>query len=69
MVNHRGHDVLCAGHVSRLFHLAIRGGRHLIEEHCAGERLGYLANGEYTALLRQSGGQVSSLAGDQGPRR
>jgi hypothetical protein len=60
MVNHRGHDVLCAGMYRACSTWQYEVAAHLIEEHCAGERLGYLASGEYTALLQQSGGQVST---------
>ena len=53
MVSDRGHDVFCAGMYRACSTWQYEVAAHLLEEHHDGQRLGYLASGEYTALLKQ----------------
>jgi hypothetical protein len=52
MVSLRGIDVLCAGMYRACSTWQYEVAAHLVEEHRSGKRLGYLASGEFTALLR-----------------
>jgi hypothetical protein len=51
MVSLRGIDVLCAGMYRACSTWQYEVAAHLVEDHHRGRRLGYLASGEYTALL------------------
>ena len=51
MVSLRGRDVLCAGMYRACSTWQYEVAAHLVEKHQGGQRLGYLASGEYTALL------------------
>ena len=53
MVSLRGIDVLCAGMYRACSTWQYEVAAHLVEEHRSGRRLGYLASGEYTALVRR----------------
>ena len=69
MVNSHGLDVLCAGMYRACSTWQYEVAAHLVEEHRGGQRLGYLASGEYTALLQRNTRGQNHLEGDQGPRR
>jgi Sulfotransferase domain len=57
MVSLSGIDVLCAGMYRACSTWQYEVAAHLVEEHRSGRRLGYLASGEYTALLRGDTGK------------
>ena len=69
MVSLRGIDVLCAGMYRACSTWQYEVAAHLVEEHRSGRRLGYLASGEYTALLRGDARARKRLERDQGARR
>jgi hypothetical protein len=56
VVSFRGIDVLCAGMYRACSTWQYEVAAHVVEEHRGGRRLGYLASGEYTALLRSGAG-------------
>jgi hypothetical protein len=53
VVNKMGLDVICAGMYRACSTWQYEVAAHLVEQYQGGLRLGYLASGEYTALLRQ----------------
>ncbi len=65
MVNKSGLDVICAGMYRACSTWQYEVAAHLVEEHAAGRRLGYLASGEYTTLLRKDHEKADSQLGEK----
>jgi hypothetical protein len=66
VVNRTGFDVICAGMYRACSTWQYEVAAHLVEEHGAGRRLGYLLSGQYTALLAED--SAKGIADPRGRR-